>query len=116
MRHLKTTFITILQTLSKNSRKKLRADYKKWVKNTQSCLITNLPDADFHHERNVNEITGMKITPPDEYGNLLVSELHTEYHKIGFLTFEKKYSIDLLKELEKLHDKFLEYARDNQEG
>ncbi len=121
MRHLKTTFITMIQGdeehkgMSKKPRKNIRANYKKWVKE-QSCLITNLPSPDPHHLRNVNILNGTGTKPTDEYIIPLAHELHQELHTIGEKTFEKKYSIDLLKELEKCHNQFMQYAIENQEG
>ncbi len=119
MRHLKTAFIDMLQGddkyegLNKTPRKKIRNNYKSWVKK-QSCLITNLPSPDPHHLKNINSLNGIGQKPTDEYIIPLAHELHQELHFIGIKRFEKKYSIDLLKELEKLHNKFLEYARENQ--
>ena len=96
-----------IQMLNKKPRKKLRDNYKSWVKK-QHCLITGEFGVDPHHLRNLNGLTGMALTPTDEYCVPLSRLKHTEVHSPNpSISFQEKYSIDLELELLKLHAIFV---------
>ena len=106
MQHLETSFITMLASMGKGSRKKLRTNYKAWIKN-QSCLISDTIPVDPHHLKNINKLDGLGMKPSDDYCIPLSRELHSELHSMSVADFEKKYNVDLLEELRKYHNRFI---------
>ncbi len=107
MQKLQTKFIDMLQGLGKGSRKKLRTNYKAWIKK-QSCLISDTIPVDPHHLKNINKLDGLGMKPSDDYCIPLSRELHSELHSMPVADFEKKYNVDLLEELRKYHSRFLQ--------
>ena len=98
----------IINTLSKKSRKRLRKDYKEWIKE-KGCLVSGMSGVDPHHIRNLNGLTGMSITPPDEFCIPLSRFYHSELHSPEVNSnFEIKYNINLINELKRLNNEFVE--------
>jgi len=100
----------IIQMLNKKPRKLIRKDYKEFVLK-KPCLVTGNIGPDPHHLRNLNGLTGMALTPTDEYIVPLTRTIHTEFHSMTDEDFEARYDINLVEELHKLHDEFVEHMR-----
>lgn len=79
--------------------------YCEWLR-TQPCCVTGASPVEVHHlfqkGRSGNQSFDLFALP-------LISDLHREYHKIGFHRFEEKYKIDLRLEVIKHIIRFMRH-------
>ena len=100
---------------NKTERNRLDRQYKEFCAWT-GCIITNSPQVHLHHYRTLRSDMfsgGMGHRPPDIMCIPLHPVLHNQgnqsIHMIGNVNFEDMHGVDLLGELERLHDRFLNY-------
>lgn len=65
-------------------------DYLDWIRE-QPCVVSGHTHVVAHHVQRKSQGRNDYLTVP------LTHELHTELHKIGVETFEKKHAVDLAK-------------------
>lgn len=77
--------------------------YIKWIKE-QPCVVTHRIACDPHHIKRPGFGQGMKCD--DIFAIPLDREIHTEFHAVGWKTWEDKYNIDQYEECCKLIQKY----------
>lgn len=107
---LRETVLTKLYfSSSKEEKEKLDKIYMKYL-GSKSCIVSRKKPIHRHHVRLGSRNAGIWMKPPDIYCVPLFHEYHTGnkgIHSLGIETFQNRFKIDIMNELEKIHNDFV---------
>jgi len=74
---------------------------------TRPCCVCGYPDVQAHHIR-FSHIAGIGMKPPDTWAIPLCHQHHREWHDMGITSFQKKYEVDIYRELFEISKSWIE--------
>lgn len=83
-------------------------DYLQWIREQPSIISGRPAPSDPHHVWN----TGKKGKRNDYLAVPLTREEHTHYHSWGHKTFEERYNVELMWEIQKLNAKYIKHLKE----
>jgi len=102
-----TKFIDQFYKLDKQSQKQIEKLYHSWVLEQNCCFTGSQNVSRPHHHRQVG-YCGMGQKPDMIWELPITYQKHTEIHTKGVKAFARRYKIDFIDLLTKLHEQFCE--------